>query len=695
MAWGIAGWQISAADNMNLKRQLLLVSLLTLVLPWAGWRFISETESALREGQQQMLAGTARAISDTLGEHPEEFPVGARQDEAVSDQLYLHALSSRPEIDGYVDDWPVDRASLRTLNGVDGQIHFVLGIADEIVYLYAEVSDRNIVYAGPGARLPDQGPPYFDAVTLVNTSPLYFDQPIAFSAEAPGPVIGSIRDSRGVRRDPSITARWLDVPGGYQVEARIPTSHLGTHLGVVVSNTDSAREAPTRSSSYAARLPSEFVTVSPDLQARAESAAQAGTRLIITDKSGWRIASSGNLADTTAGGAGVGSVWMRYAYDALVESGETADFAEPDPSGREKRGYIRQALSGEEDAGWFRSPEDGRAVVAVSQPITADGEVIGALVLQQGTDAILSLRNQGLVRLINVTLIATLVVAAVLLGYATWLSRRIRRLSIAAERALETDDLGSSLPSASAGDEIGDLSRSFANVLRQLGDYNEYLRSLASKLSHELRTPLAIVTSSLENLEHEDLGRASADYAARAREGADRLRRILTAMSEASRVEELMKNAEPENFDLRRVLESTIAAYRDVYPQRLFEFETRLESAPMSGSPELLIQMLDKLVDNAVDFSREDDTIVVSLDAATGGFRLSVANPGPPLPERMRQQMFDSMVSVRSGKNDRHLGLGLYVAKLIADGHGGRIAAENLANGVAVHVTLPGEANGE
>ena len=119
-------------------------------------------------------------------------------------------------------------------------------------------------------------------------------------------------------------------------------------------------------------------------------------------------------------------------------------------------------------------------------------------------------RNQGLVRLMNVTLIATLLVAVTLLGYATWLSRRIRRLSVAAEDALESDDLRSSLPSAQSGDEIGDLSRSFSHVLRQLGDYNDYLRTLASKLSHELRTPLAIVTSSLENLEHEPLNEASA-----------------------------------------------------------------------------------------------------------------------------------------------------------------------------------------
>jgi hypothetical protein len=72
---------------MNLRRQLLLVSLLTLVLPWAGCQFIRETESALRIGQQQMLAGTARAIADSLTQHEEDFPLRADTDFEVGEQL--------------------------------------------------------------------------------------------------------------------------------------------------------------------------------------------------------------------------------------------------------------------------------------------------------------------------------------------------------------------------------------------------------------------------------------------------------------------------------------------------------------------------------------------------------------------------------------------------------------------------------
>ncbi|MEO1203324.1 MAG: ATP-binding protein, partial [Pseudomonadota bacterium] len=444
-----------------------------------------------------------------------------------------------------------------------------------------------------------------------------------------------------------------------------------------------------RSQSFTSRIPGRFVTRAPELESRAAALVQPGMRLIVTDADGWRLALAGEIATGDARPEGVVPAWLSIAYSALVEPGREAEFSEPAARGREQQPYIQAGLDGRPEAAWFRSVASGRAVVAVAEPVALDGELLGVVVLQQGTDAILSLTNQGLARLMNVTLISMLVVAGVLIGYATWLSRRIRSLSVAADHALDSDKPVTSLPSAGAADEIGDLSRSFASVLGQLGEYNEYLRTLASKLSHELRTPLAIVTSSLENLEHEELDETAAGYTARARDGADRLRRILSAMSEASRVEELMRDVEVETFDLRSVVESTVRAYRDAYPKLEFTFDSTDQKANVEAAPELLIQMLDKLVDNAAGFSEDGDTIAIALAAGDGEVALTVENPGPPLPERMRGKLFDSMVSVRSGRDDRHLGLGLYIARLIADGHGGRISGDNVDGGVRFSVFLP------
>ncbi len=608
---------------MNLKRQLLLVSLLALMLPWAGCQFISKTESALRTQQQQMLAGTARAIAESLSRYHEEFPEPAPSDFRFGDQLYGHPLDNAPNIDGYVNDWTLDEQALRDLPGLDGQIQFAVGLREQFLYLFVHVVDRSVVYSAPGEIPNADGRVFADQIRLVGASPPYLEQTLIFAAEAPGAVVTWLHQGGDVAAEPTIRAYWQDVPGGYHLEARIPRRLLGTHLGLVVDNTQSASTRAIPSASFRSRAPGAFVTLSPELTEVAEDLVQSGMRLMVTDAAGWRIATVGEV-DTGTGLPGPGApALLRFAYDAIVESGTEAIFAEPDPGGREQQSYIESALGGMESAAWFRSGDSGRAIVAVAGPIVDGDATIGTVILQQGTEAILSLRSEGLSLLMTVTMVAMLVVGGTLLGYATWLSRRIRALSIAAEDALENASLSVALPSARSGDEIGDLSRSFSHVMSQLGDYNEYLRTLASKLSHELRTPLAIVTSSLDNLEHESLDESARGYTARAKDGADRLRRILAAMSEASRVEELIKNAEPEVFDLSVVVSSTVEAYRDVYAERRFQLQTPDEPTRVEGSPELLIQMLDKLVDNAVGFSSEGDSISIDVELVDGAVELS------------------------------------------------------------------------
>ena len=668
---------------MTLKRQLLLVSLLALMLPWAGCEFIRETESALRSGQQQMLAGTARALSDSMSQYAEEYPDRIAGGQA-SEQAFLHQLANQPRIDGYFDDWLLGDASLRSIRGIDGPIRYAFGSRGRMTYLYVEVRDSNVIFADSQTMVLDNGPRFADRVSLISSSPPYLAERFVFAAEAPGAIVSYKQDEP----EAAISAYWQDIPGGYRVEAKIPSDLLGTHLGIVVNNTADENSRPMRISSFSGQAPFPLARPSPELRSIATNLVQTGMRIIITDAAGWRLATAGELP-TTVSNSSFGTAWSQRIYELLVEPGKEAASAEPDPTGREQQPYVSAALGGREMAGWFRGDDSGRAIVAVAAPIKANNEVLGALVVQQGTDAILSLRNEGLARLINVTLVATLLVAMALVGYASWLSRRIRHLSVAALDALENETLHVALPSSLAEDEIGDLSRSFSSVLKQLGEYNAYLRTLASKLSHELRTPLAIVTSSLENLEHESLSESSAGYTARALEGADRLRRILSAMSEASRVEELMEHVDPESFDLRSVLQSTVMAYRDAYDDRLFDFDCELEFAPARGSPELLIQMLDKLVDNAVGFSTSGDTIQIGLRSDDSGLVLTIMNPGPSLPSRMRTQLFDSMVSMRNKDDSRHLGLGLYIAKLISEGHGGSIGAENVAGGVEFAVRLP------
>jgi dedicated sortase system histidine kinase len=336
-----------------------------------------------------------------------------------------------------------------------------------------------------------------------------------------------------------------------------------------------------------------------------------------------------------------------------------------------------------------RNTRDGRAVViSAAQPIWVGNEVHGAVVAEETTNRIASLRSLALERLLVVTLAVFALVAALLLWFATRISNRIRRLSDEAEAAIYARGRVTRLTTASdANDEIGDLSRSFSTVLARLARYNAYLEALAGRLSHELRTPVAVVRSSLENLHAARTPEETRTYVARAEEGLARLGTILSRMTEASRLEQGLSAAARERFDAAAVVRGCVEGYRLAYgsaqgalaPLR-FEVTVPAEPVPMLGAADLLAQMLDKLVENAADFAAAGTAIRISLD---NNAILRVENQGAPLPDSVRESLFDSMMSLRGERSGGapHLGLGLYIARLIAEFHGGALRAGNLPGG--------------
>jgi signal transduction histidine kinase len=216
---------------------------------------------------------------------------------------------------------------------------------------------------------------------------------------------------------------------------------------------------------------------------------------------------------------------------------------------------------------------------------------------------------------------------------------------------------------------------------------------MAGRLSHELRTPIAVVRSSLENLKLAAHAGEARTYIERAEHGLARLNTILQRMSEASRLEHSLRAAERERFDLAALARGCVEGYRLAYAQVPFALELPGRALPVAGAPDLAAQLLDKLVENAVEFSRAGETVRIALEERDGAALLSVQNKGPLLPAEMRARLFESMVSVRGERagGGPHLGLGLYVARLIAEFHGGTIDAADLASGdgVVLQVRLP------
>ncbi|MCX7554533.1 ATP-binding protein [Marinicella sp. S1101] len=260
--------------------------------------------------------------------------------------------------------------------------------------------------------------------------------------------------------------------------------------------------------------------------------------------------------------------------------------------------------------------------------------------------------------------------------YALILAWRIRGLNKKLQTALdESGHIETTLPSNNARDEIGDLSRGMSALLSQINDYTEYLKQLGNRLSHEMKTPISIVHTSLENLHMEQPENA---FVERALNANHRLKFILNQLSALSQLKQVIAETDRDTFDLNQLLNELCEGYQ--LQANHINYQTAPAPVMIRGSQELLAQMLDKLIQNALDFTTEVDQIDVILTTKDNSYCLQVRNTGSQIPADKSHQLFDSLTSFRQKKDQQpHLGLGLYVAKLICDFHQAEIKAANQA----------------
>jgi dedicated sortase system histidine kinase len=564
------------------------------------------------------------------------------------------------------------------------------------------VADAKVVLRDP-EREPSQPADHLEIAVVTPD-----DEFLRFAVEARGTgrAMVSLLSPEGERTsDPRIQAMFRLVPGGYLIELRLPRSLVGPRLGFsIVDVDDPAAGSPLMSigTSVTARKQGlgAVIVPSPEVSELVRRLGRARSRIWVLDVNRRVIAQAGSLRapPPAPAVADTFTLFWEAAADVLVRpilrlamSEPNEDFQDIAPGTYRLEGReIDEALAGRTGTRRRLTPDSRAVVLSAAQPVWLEDKVVGAVLIEETTNDVLALRNRAFEKLFAALLVVYIGGTAALLVFATRLSLRIRRLRDEAEQSI--DQHGRVLDGVSgsqAGDELGDLSRSFADILRRLQQYTGYLEALAGRLSHELRTPVAVVRSSLDNLKQVELPEGSRIYVQRAEEGLTRLSMIFTRMSEATRLEQSLASVERERFDLGKVVRGCIEGYRLAHRDRALEFHAGGEFI-IEGAPDLIAQMLDKLVANAVEFSPAGGSIVVTLQRATMGARLSVLNEGPLLPAGMQDRLFESMISVRDkqGQTEPHLGLGLYIVRLIAEFHGARAAARNRIDGLGVEILV-------
>ncbi len=672
---------------MSLKRQLFLASLLMLLIPWAGLKFVLELDTALRQQALQQLQERGQRVAelagDTLLGQPAIHTTGA---------LYVSQASTPIKPDGYADDWAGydDGDHQQNWQSADplpapGQPHLRWQAASDDRHLFLLVQMQNQAMKLFRQNNPDQ--PY-DRFELALQPPVTdVGQPVAAQrwivrTSAPGEVHAN-REDRQQTTDFRVHGAWRDSGSGWQLELQLPLPPRGSFLGFQVAQGDEATDHGTGISP-----PPPLVQRHAALERALAGQLSEGQQVTVTEPAGWIIAHTrhpdtrpGTDFDDLSPFQVIEQITLN-ALRALIR------LYQPEPSPLEQTDHT--LFTGTLPDNHLVQHRDGSVWLATEHPLFGDR----SLVLQQSLDQLLTLSGSALGSVLARSLLIILALTLVLLGYASFLSWRIARLQRLVSASVDDDGrILSQIPPARSRDELGQLQQHFGQMVERLHSYNRYLESFSRRLSHELKTPVAVVRSSLENLAHSGSEQERQQYLERASGATERLRRILNSMSEAARLEQSFDQTDKELFDLASVAREATAAYQQLDPEHRIDYQGPIANCPALGSPEMLVQMLDKLVDNARDFTPPGGLIEVELQAKADHYQLSVFNEGSQLPGNTGVDIFGAFVSRREGQSEGHLGQGLLIVRLIADYHGGYVDAENKRegriDGVCFRVIIP------
>jgi len=724
--------------RFGLRSKLLLLSSFLFVIPWFGYQYVWEMEKYLRFGQEQTLVGTARALATALHERENLFNNQASflPDVEQGKDLYGYKLTEAVQLDGLHNDWPDfnqrthfyhHQQQLFANEPLSLNFKASVGKYDNYLYLFFQVVDNHMIFRGKNTRSITNN----DYLALSFSDSNNTLNRFIISNKAAGWISAfSLTGDEISTPAPQIQGHWLLTPQGYNVELRVPLDHLGDNIAFAFYDVDKTNSEAVSAIGSADPSKEEslgtIVVPSPEIERIVKGMRYTNSSIWVVDQHHRVLASAGSLKSAS----GVwhakekqpkedekNSLWYQFKQQLLLPlyykilTKPSTDFIDQLYDAQHLQGsHIVNALSGKATSQWRLTTDKKALVLSAAYPIFINNQVKGAVIVEETTNGIRSLRNRALEKLFTVILTIMSLGALAFILFASRISSRIRHLSSQAELAIDKQGrIIGQMEASNSNDEIGDLSRSFTTAVNRLSEYNHYLENMSSRLSHELRTPIAVVKTSLDNLSLQETQRSQADksnspYIERAQTGINTLNLILTNMSEATRLEQMLSSTEKIDFDLQQVVKGCISGYQQIYPSMTFILNIdpktpKISTFNLHGSPEHIVQLLDKVISNGVEFS-QDNIITIELKQSSNknNAELFISNNGILLPEQLSESLFDSMVSLRD-KNQKihhkqvvpHLGLGLYISRLICQFHHGKISAYNHQNpdGVTVHISLP------
>ncbi len=340
------------------------------------------------------------------------------------------------------------------------------------------------------------------------------------------------------------------------------------------------------------------------------------------------------------------------------------------------------ALAGE-SARALRDAGSAGVILSVAVPVQKFKQVQGALMLSTSIDDVENRVRE--VRLTILELFALGLGVTVLLSIflAGTIARPVRRLAEAADAVRHGHGSAADIPDFSRrGDEIGDLSVALSDMTKTLSERMDAIERFAADVAHEIKNPLTSLRSAVEATACVTNPEQQQKLLAVVREDVLRLDRLISDISDASRLDAELARAEPEPVDLGLMLAAFVEVHRETAAEGTPALE--LEAAAdvplvVSGVEQRLAQVFENIIANARSFSPPGGTIRLSARRLGDWIEVAVEDDGPGIPAGKLGAIFERFYSERPDGEQfgTHSGLGLSISRQIVEAHGGTIKAAN------------------
>jgi two-component system sensor histidine kinase ChvG len=371
------------------------------------------------------------------------------------------------------------------------------------------------------------------------------------------------------------------------------------------------------------------------------------------------------------------------AIRTWLNRGDLPPYRELGPENGNGYQEVQQALDGKKGS-MVRINDRGEVIVSVAVPVQRFRAVHGALMLSTQGDDIDQMVTAERLAILKVFGIAAAVMIVLSLLLASTIAGPMRRLADSAERVRRRTKSRVEIPDFSArGDEIGHLSRALRDMTDALYNRIEGIERFAADVAHELKNPLTSMRSAVETLPLARSDDSRTRLLAVIEHDVRRLDRLISDISDASRLDAELQRQDVAPVDLRRLLNTLVAVANETNHENDVKVEARFEgplsdsfSAP--GHDSRLGQVIANLLSNAQSFSRPGSKVRIACRRVRNEIEIVVDDDGPGIRPGALEKIFERFYTDRPHQGfGQNSGLGLSISKQIVEAHGGRLWAEN------------------